>query len=198
MSETVHSVITFIHNHFYTLASVGSSIDFVRYLLLPACGKDMDIVCTVLPDLCCNAIICLPIPLFFVLQAYFVALCILHSKRKKGEPAEFHECSGEAIPRIPCLTVKSSRTLPMHAFLMVPRLACSFFLEGNRKKFLSMGFLVEMINLHENTLYGYTRPHNVDEDPKKQALPDRLSKAADTDYVVGIIHTPGPGRICIL
>lgn len=53
---------------------------FVCYLLLPACGKDMDIVCTVLPDLCCNAIICLPIPLFFVPQAYFVALCILHSK----------------------------------------------------------------------------------------------------------------------
>lgn len=137
-------------------------------------------------------------PSLFYPQAYFVVRCILHSKRIKGEAAEFHEGSGEAIPRIPCLTVKSSRTLPMHAFLMVPRLACSFFLEGNRKKILSMGFLVEMINLHENTLYGYSPPHNVDEDPKKQALPDRLSKAADTDYVVGIIDMPGPGRICIL
>lgn len=137
-------------------------------------------------------------PSLFYPQAYFVVRCILHSKRIKGEAAEFHEGSGEAIPRIPCLTVKSSRTLPMHAFLMVPRLACSFFFEGNRKKILSMGFLVEMINLHENTLYGYSPPHNVDEDPKKQVLPDRISKAADTDYVVGIIDMPGPGRICIL
>lgn len=77
--------------------------------------------------------------------------------------------------------------------------ACVFLLFGReQKKILSVGFLVEMINLHENTLYGYSRPHNVDEDPKKQALPDRLSKAADTDYVVGIIHTPGPDGICIL